>query len=173
MSAPRLSLVMGGSTSAAEGSDLSLPFPESGTVHLHLHLGERAGPATEEAKRPLGGWGGLIVGVGLMAAFAGGYQIGHRPAPDDVSNLRPMPALGSLVPPEPAMPSAAALGLPGHPAPAGDAAADHRADAGTAAACHRRTGAEHGRSHGEPQRLRPRGLSCDGRPHHRGPAGPV
>ena len=112
MSAPRLSLVMGGSTPVAEGSDVALPLPESGTVHLHLHLGEKAGPATEPAKRPLGGWGGLIVGVGLMAAFAGGYQLGHRPAPDDVSNLRPMPALGSIVPPEPAMPSVAALGLP-------------------------------------------------------------
>ena len=112
MSTPRLSLVMGGSTPATEGSDVSLPLPESGTVHLHLHLGEKADPAMEPAKRLLGGWGGLIVGVGLMAAFVGGYQLGHRPAPDDVSNLRPMPALGSLVPPEPAIPSAAALGLP-------------------------------------------------------------
>jgi len=112
MSTPRLSLVMGGSTSAAEGSDISLPLPESGTVHLHLHPGEKAGPAMQVVQRSLGGWGCLIVGVGLMAAFGGGYQLGHRPAPDDVSNLRPRPALGSLVSPEPAMPSAAALGLP-------------------------------------------------------------
>jgi hypothetical protein len=112
MSTPRLSLVMGGSASVAEGGDVSLPLPESGTVHLHLHLGEKAGPAMESVNRSLGGWGCLIVGLGLMGAFGSGYQLGHRPAPDDVSNLRPMPALGSLVPPEPAMPSVATVGLP-------------------------------------------------------------
>ena len=112
MSAPRLSLVMGGSTTAPEGSDVTLPVPEGGTVHLHLHLGGTSRPAAEVARRPLGGWGGLVVGIALMGAFAGGYQLGHRAPPDDVSNLRPMPALGGLVPSEPAMPSVPAVGLP-------------------------------------------------------------
>jgi hypothetical protein len=108
----RLSLVMGGSPSAAEGSDVSLPVSAGGTVHLHLHVGEKAGPAMESVHRSLGGWSCLIVGLGLMGAFGSGYQLGHRHAPDDVSNLRPPPALGSLVSPDPRMPSAAALGLP-------------------------------------------------------------
>ena len=111
MSAPQLSLVMGGSTQSPERGEVTLPLPESGTVHLHLHMGEKAGAATGSVKRPLGGWSGLVVGIGVMAAFFGGYQLGHRPAPDDVSNLRPIPALGSPVVPELAMPSAAG-GLP-------------------------------------------------------------
>ena len=112
MSTPRLSLVMGSGLTPPSGSEVSVPVPEDGAVHLHLHLGATASPAAEEGKRPLGGWGGLIVGIGLMAAFGGGYQLGHRPAPDDVSNLRPMPAPASFVPPEPPMPSIAAGGLP-------------------------------------------------------------
>jgi len=111
MSTPRLSLVMGGSTSAPDGSDVSLPVPESGTVHLHLHLAGAPPSAPDTAKRAVGGWSGLLIGVGLMAAFAGGYQFGHRPASDDVSNLRPMPALGGVAVTEPAMPSPAG-GLP-------------------------------------------------------------
>ena len=112
MSTPRLSLVMGNGTTAAEGGDVALPVSENGTVHLHLHLGDRTASAAEVVKRPLGSWGGLIVGIGLMAAFGGGYQLGHRPAPDDVSNLRPLSGLASFVPPEPPVPNVAAGGMP-------------------------------------------------------------
>ena len=112
MSTPRLSLVMGSGLTTPSGSEVPLPVPEDGAVHLHLHLGAAPSPAAERGKRPLAGWGGLVVGIGLMAAFGGGYQLGHRPAPDDVSNLRPMPAPASFVPPEPPMPSIAAAGLP-------------------------------------------------------------
>ncbi|RYF12484.1 MAG: hypothetical protein EOO40_01140 [Deltaproteobacteria bacterium] len=112
MSTPRLSLVMGSGLTTPSGSEVSLPVPDDGAVHLHLHLAATASPAAEVAKRSLGGWGGLILGIGLMAAFGGGYQLGHRPAPDDVSNLRPMPAPASFVPPEPPMPSIATGGLP-------------------------------------------------------------
>lgn len=111
MSTPRLSLIMGDGIAVPQTADVTLPFPESGAVHLHLHLSGPAAPVAEVAKRPLAGLTGLIVGVALMAAFGGGYQFGHRPAPEDVSNLRPMPALGSFVPPEP-MPGIAATGLP-------------------------------------------------------------
>ena len=112
MSTPRLSLVMGNGTTASEEGGVALPVPENGAVHLHLHLSDRTAAIAEGIKRPFGGWGGLIVGIGLMAAFGGGYQLGHRPAPDDVSNLRPLPALGSFVPPESSMPNIATGGLP-------------------------------------------------------------
>ena len=111
MSTPRLHLVMGG-PSASEGGEVRRPLPHRGTFKLHLPRAQTPAPAAEAVRRPLGGWGGLIVGIGLMAAFAGGYQFGHRPAPDDVLNLRPMPALGNSLAPEPALPSPAALGLP-------------------------------------------------------------
>jgi hypothetical protein len=46
----------------------------------------------------------LLAGIAIAGAFAGGYQLGHRPAPADVSNLRP-PALAGLAPPEGTLPS--------------------------------------------------------------------
>lgn len=112
VSTPRLSLVMNNGATASEGGDVALPVPENGTIHVHLHLGEQPASMAEGVKRPLSGWGGLIVGIGLMAAFGGGYQLGHRPAPDDVSNLRPLPGLASFVPPEPPVPNIAAGGMP-------------------------------------------------------------
>ncbi len=54
---------------------------------------------------PSRSWVGLFAGVVVVAAFVGGYQVGHRPTQDTVSNLRPMPPLAGIVPPElPAMP---------------------------------------------------------------------
>ena len=156
MSTPRLSLVMGSGLTTPSGSEVSLPVPEDGAVHLHLHLGATASPAAEGGKRPLGGWGGLIVGIGLMAAFGGGYQLGHRPAPDDVSNLRPMPAPASFVPPEPPMPSIAAGGTTGDPTSVGNPATDHSPDPNTTTAGQHDGRAEHCafRAGTEPQRLR-------------------
>ena len=105
MSASRLSLVMGGSTPAPDGDGLTLPLPETGTVHLHLHIGEAERPADKVVRYSVSGWTSLIFGVAVVAAMVGGYQLGHRPASDDISNLRPMPALGGFPVPELTAPS--------------------------------------------------------------------
>jgi hypothetical protein len=100
---------MGESTQAPDGGNVPLAPP--GIIHLHLHVGSGDTATRNVSRKSLGGWAGLIGGVALMAAFAGGYRFAHRSSADDVANLRPMPALGSLVPPGAAVPSAEG-GLP-------------------------------------------------------------
>lgn len=109
MSAPRLSLVMGEHARAPDDADVPLTPP--GIVQLHLHVSSGGTVANDVNRKSLGGWAGLIGGIALMAAFAGGYQFGHRSPTDGVSSLRPLPPLGSLLPPGAAGPSAEA-GLP-------------------------------------------------------------
>ncbi len=111
MSASRLSLVMGGSTPAPDGDGITLPLPETGTVHIHLHIGDAERPAEKVVRYSVSGWTSLIFGVAIVAATVGGYQLGHRPASNDLSNLRPMPALGGVAVPELPTPSPAG-GLP-------------------------------------------------------------
>jgi hypothetical protein len=100
---------MGESTQAPDGGNVPLPSP--GIIHLHLHVGSGDTAIREVGRKSFGGWAGLLGGVALMAAFAGGYRFAHRSSPDAAANLRPMPALGSLVPPGAAVPSAE-TGLP-------------------------------------------------------------
>jgi hypothetical protein len=100
---------MGESPQAPDGENVPLASP--GIIHLHLHVGSGDAATREVSRKPFGGWAGLIGGVALMAAFAGGYRFAHRSSPDDVSNLRPMPAFGSLVSPGAAVPGAEG-GLP-------------------------------------------------------------
>ncbi len=115
MSAPRLSLVMG-DTRGDEGSEaVGLPLSGTGTVHIHLHVGEAEAPNAAVKSAPNRGWVGLFAGVVVTAAFIGGYQVGHRPTRDTVSNLQPIPPLAGFVSPEvPVMPE-----LPAMPPPSG------------------------------------------------------
>lgn len=98
MSASRLSLVMGNPRPSQENEAISLPLPESGTIHVHLHLGEGDAIHTAASLPRRSGWGALIAGVAVVAAAVGGYQIGHRPTQDDASNLRPAPLPSAFVP---------------------------------------------------------------------------
>ncbi|UZO94710.1 hypothetical protein [Roseomonas mucosa] len=102
MTTSHLSLVVGGGNAeAGVEPSLTTPLPGSGTLHLHLHVGSEP-RATGEKAQPLGRWAGLLAGIALVAAFGGGYQLGRRPAPDDVSNLRPPPIAEYTVPRAPA-----------------------------------------------------------------------
>jgi hypothetical protein len=91
--------------------DAGVPLTPPGIIQFHLHVASGGTVANGVNRKSLGGWAGLIGGIALMAAFAGGYQFGHRSSPDGVSNLRPVAALGGFVPPGAAGPSAEA-GLP-------------------------------------------------------------
>lgn len=41
----------------------------------------------------------------MVAAFVGGYQIGHRPVQDEVSNVRPAPLPSAFIPPPSGFPA--------------------------------------------------------------------
>lgn len=111
MNPSHVSLVVGGSAAPApDQPDTTTPLPRAGTLHLHLHVGSDA-RASGEKGQPLSRWTGLLAGMALVAAFGGGYQLGHRPARDDVSNLRP-PALAGFTPPVEAVMPSTAGGLP-------------------------------------------------------------
>ena len=111
MNPSHLSLVVGGAAApSADHPDTTTPLPGAGTLHLHLHVGGEA-RAPGEKGQPLSRWTGLLAGMALVVAFGGGYQIGHRPARDDVSNLRP-PALSEFTPPAEAVMPSTARGLP-------------------------------------------------------------
>lgn len=98
MSASRLSLVMGSPRPSQEQEGINLPLPDVGTIHVHLHLGE--GDAAQPTPTPTrrSGWVGLVAGLAVVAAFVGGYQIGHRPGQDEVSNLRAASLPSAFVP---------------------------------------------------------------------------
>ena len=101
MTPSHLSLIVGGPGEAGGKPPIMTPLPGSGTLHLHLHVGAEPRASGEKAQ-PLSRWVGLLGGIALVAAFGGGYQLGHRPAPDDVSNLRP-PPVAEFAAPTPAM----------------------------------------------------------------------
>ena len=96
MSASRLSLVMGSSRPSQENEAISLPLPETGTIHVHLHFGE--GDAVHTAASPprRSGWGAVIAGVAVVAAAVGGYQIGHRSRTRRCPQPPPCPAAERL-----------------------------------------------------------------------------
>ncbi|RYF11694.1 MAG: hypothetical protein EOO40_02800 [Deltaproteobacteria bacterium] len=111
MNASRLSLVMGNGPTAIDVNDASLPIPETRPLQIHLHFAEAERATDKVVKYSVSGWTSLIFGVAVFAAVVGGYQLGHHRAPDDTSNLRPMPALRDLALPEPAS-LGPAVGLP-------------------------------------------------------------
>ncbi|MDJ0390700.1 hypothetical protein QMO56_21525 [Roseomonas sp. E05] len=113
MNPSHLSLVVGGAAApGADHPDTTTPLPGAGTLHLHLHVASEAMErAPGEKGQPLSRWTGLLAGMALVVAFGGGYQLGHRPARDDVSNLRP-PALAGFTPPVEAVMPSTAGGLP-------------------------------------------------------------
>lgn len=110
MNPSHLSLVVGGTAPTGNLPDPASPLPESGTLHLHLHVsGDARAPG--EKGQSLSRWTGLLTGIALVAAFGGGYQLGQRPPRDDLSNLRPS-ALAEFAPPVEAVMPSTARGLP-------------------------------------------------------------
>lgn len=105
MSASRLSLVMGSPRPSQENEALVLPLPDAGTIHVHLHLGEDDAAQATPTPTRRSSWVGLVAGLAVVAAFVGGYQIGHRPAQDEVSNLRPAPLPSAFIPPPSGFPA--------------------------------------------------------------------
>jgi len=90
---------MGSSRPSPESEGVVLPLPDAGTIHVHLHLGEGDAVQAAPTLTRRSGWVGLVAGLAVVAAFVGGYQIGHRPVQEEASNPRPTPLPSAFIPP--------------------------------------------------------------------------